>query len=69
MSDFINAEKAKTLDLNDYRNKQGIITLDGLRVAVDIKDARVRFGHLDLLVTPTLGTGEKWMESRRVEIR
>jgi hypothetical protein len=69
MSEFINAEKAKTLDLNDYRDKQGVISIDGLQVAVDIKDARVRFGHLDLLVTPTLGAGEKWMESRRVIIR
>lgn len=69
MTDFITAEKAKTLDLNEYRGRNGTITIDGLTVGVEIKDARVRFGHLDLLVTPKDGGGQKWIESRRVEIR
>jgi hypothetical protein len=68
MSEFITAEKAKTINLSEYRGRTGKISLDGLHVGVKIADARVRFGHLDLLVTPVNGDGEKWIESRRVNI-
>ena len=67
MNDIINAEKAKTIDLNNYRNQTGTVTIDGLTVTVTVKDARIRFGHLDLLITPVNGAGEKWMEARRIE--
>lgn len=66
MDDIINAEKAKNIDLNTYRNQTGTVTLDGLTVSVEVKDARIRFGHLDLLITPVGGAGQKWMEARRI---
>lgn len=68
MSEFINAEKAKNIDLTEYHNRTGSITLDGLTVGITVTDARVRFGHLDLLVTPTAGSGQKWIESRRITL-
>lgn len=69
MTDFINAEKAKTINLSEYRDRKGTISMDGLEVGVNVTDARVRFGHLDLLVTPVAGNGHKWIESRRVTLR
>jgi hypothetical protein len=67
-SPFINAERAKTIDLDDYVDRMGTVDLDGLTVGVTIKEARVRFGHLDLLVVPREGRGERWVESRRVRL-
>jgi hypothetical protein len=55
-------------DLNAYRDKVGTLAVDDLRVQVRITDARLRFGHLDLLVTPVSGTGERWIEQHRVQI-
>lgn len=63
---FINAERAKSIDLDFYVGRKGTIDLDGLSVGITVKEARVRFGHLDLLVTPLIGTGERWIESRRI---
>ena len=33
-----------------------------------IINARRRFGHLDLLVIPTSGTGEVWVERKNIQI-
>ena len=46
--------------------KTGLMTLDDLTVGVNITDARVRFGHIDLLVEPINGSGEKWVEKHPV---
>ena len=46
--------------------KSGLMTLDDLTVGVNITDARVRFGHIDLLVEQINGSGEKWVEKHRV---
>ena len=58
----------KDIDLQSYENKEGLISINELAVGVTIKSARIRFGHLDLLVTPVTGSGEKWMESHRVQV-
>lgn len=55
-------------DLDRYKDRTGQITIESLTVDVQIKDARLRFGHIDLLVTPVLGTGSQWVEQHRVEI-
>jgi hypothetical protein len=55
-------------DLNDYRDRSGVISVDSLMVEVKVKDARIRFGHLDLLVTPIAGSGERWIEQHRVTL-
>lgn len=55
-------------DLETYRDKIGTIAVDDLRIQVKVTDARMRFGHLDLLVTPVSGTGERWIEQHRVEL-
>lgn len=51
------------------KGKIGIVTLDELQFGVIIKDARVRFGHLDYLIAPLSGEGVKWVENHRVTIK
>jgi hypothetical protein len=58
----------KDIDLDAYKDVPGRIYLNNLAIGVTIKQARLRFGHLDLLVTPVDGEGEKWMESHRVSV-
>jgi hypothetical protein len=45
----------------------GLMQCESLTVGVTIKDARVRFGHIDLLVEPKDGSGEQWVEKHRVQ--
>lgn len=58
----------KDIDLRSFEEKTGYVSINDLSVGVVIKSARIRFGHLDLLVTPISGHGEKWMESHRVQV-
>lgn len=51
------------------KGKIGIVAMDELMFGVVIKDARIRFGHLDYLVEPLNGIGQKWVEHHRVEIK
>jgi hypothetical protein len=54
------------LDLNAYLNCHGTIEQDGLTVNVMVLGARRRYGHLDLEVTPVLGTGRRWVERKNI---
>jgi len=51
-----------------YPGKIGNMTVEGLTVTVRIVNARKRFGHLDFLVTPTHGFGERWIQSNRITV-
>lgn len=53
-------------DLDSYKGRVGRFEIDGLSFAVEIIDARLRFGHLDLLIVPKTGAGERWVEQHRV---
>lgn len=55
-----------SLDVEAYKNKQGIISLDGLDVAVTIVSARLAYGRLDFSITPKSGEGKKWVSSSRM---
>lgn len=54
--------------LKRYRDQQATINVDGLTINVTIKDSRIRFGHLDVLVVPVNGSGQKWMEHHKVTL-
>ena len=54
------------LDLNAYLNCHGTIEQEGLTVNVMVLGARRRYGHLDLEVTPVLGTGRRWVERKNI---
>jgi len=51
-----------------YKGLDGAIEENGLTVDVRIVDARRRYGHLDLLVVPKAGSGERWMERKNVAL-
>jgi hypothetical protein len=53
---------------NIYPGRTGVLEVEGLTINVKIINARKRFGHLDFLVTPTGGFGERWIQSNRVRI-
>jgi hypothetical protein len=40
----------------------GFILTDGLKVRVRVLDSRKAFGRDDVLVTPTDGSGQRWMD-------
>ena len=60
--------KITSEELNQYLYQPGLIHIDDMAIKVVITNARRRYGHLDLLVTPVSGTGEKWMENHKVVI-
>lgn len=57
-----------SIDLAAYKGLQGEITQNNLNIHVKIKDARVRYGHLDLCVTPVSGSGTVWVERKNIVI-
>lgn len=56
------------IDLDAYKNKKGQIKENNLTINVKILDSRVRYGHLDLKVTPLNGEGEVWVERKNILI-
>jgi hypothetical protein len=56
------------IDLDAYKGKKGQIKENNLTIDVNIVDSRVRYGHLDLRVTPVSGDGEVWVERKNILI-
>lgn len=56
------------INLTDYKGRKASISMDTLAFEVEIKDARIRFGRLDFLVSPNSGNGQKWVEQHKVAI-
>jgi len=56
------------VDTEAYKGLKGTISVKNLNVDVVVNDARIRYGHLDLYVTPAAGTGEVWVERKNIEI-
>lgn len=54
------------VDINAYINLEGVISQDGLTIAVKTIGARVRYGHLDLEIVPVAGTGHRWIERKNI---
>lgn len=71
-STIANGSYARTsdgkIDFSAYVTKTGAIDADGLSIHVRINEARTRYGHLDLLVTPLAGSGQRWVEYKNIEI-
>jgi hypothetical protein len=59
----------KPIDLTTYKGLRASISVDTLAFDVEIKDARIRFGRLDFLVSPNSGIGVKWVEQHKVSIK
>lgn len=56
------------IDLEAYKGLEGRVTQNNLTVNVKITDARIRYGHLDLCVTPVAGEGTVWVERKNIVI-
>lgn len=56
------------VDLSAYEGLSGVITANNLKIDVRINKARIRYGHLDLNVSPASGTGTVWVERKNIEI-
>jgi hypothetical protein len=56
------------VDTNAYIGLDGSITANSLSVDVKIISARIRYGHLDLRVTPVAGAGDVWVERKNITI-
>lgn len=64
----IYSASTSTPDLDSYVGRIGYFEQDDLSFAVTVSKARLRFGHLDLLITPVSGSGERWVEQHRVRL-
>ncbi len=56
------------IDFDAYRGLTATYRTQGLEFEVEIIDSRQRFGHLDLLIVPARGTGERWTEFKNLVI-
>jgi hypothetical protein len=58
--------KEELESLRYLKGRQGEIQFEALTIAVKILDIRRRFGHVDALVTPKAGHGEKWIALHKI---
>lgn len=56
------------IDFDAYVGLDAIYHVDDLQFNMIVKESRQRFGHLDLLVTPVTGGGERWVELKNLEL-
>lgn len=47
---------------------EGFVTFDKLTFQVKVLDSRKVYGRVDVLVTPTNGSGEQWIDLARVHV-
>ena len=56
------------IDFDAYRGLTATYRTGALDFEVEIIDSRQRFGHLDLLIVPIMGAGERWTEFKNLGI-
>ena len=56
------------IDFNAYRGLIATYRTGELDFEVTIIESRQRFGHLDLLITPQAGSGQRWTEFKNLSI-
>jgi hypothetical protein len=54
------------IDFDAYAGLKASYRVESLNVEVMVLEARQRFGHLDLLITPIAGSGERWTEYKNI---
>ncbi len=63
---------ARTMDgkinFDAYRGLTGTVTWADMVIDIAVVDARQRYGHLDLQVTPISGHGLLWLERKNVHL-
>lgn len=53
-------------EMYKYLHATGELAFGELTVRVEVKDARVQWGEVQLKVTPVAGRGEQWVKRYRV---
>jgi hypothetical protein len=53
-------------ELYTYIGRRGLVELGGVKVRVEITDAKVSYGNARFLITPIAGNGVVWVDSARV---
>ena len=56
------------IDFDAYRGLTATYRTGELDFEVTIIESRQRFGHLDLLITPQAGSGQRWTEFKNLSI-
>ena len=56
------------IDFDAYRGCDATYRTGELDFEVTIHDSRQRFGHLDLLIVPMAGSGQRWTEFKNLDI-
>lgn len=56
------------IDFEAYKGLTATYRTGELDFEVTILDSRQRFGHLDLLITPVFGAGDRWTEFKNLTI-
>ncbi len=56
------------VNLSAYLGLPALFQAGDLTIETIIRDARTRFGHLDLLVEPSAGSGSRWVERKNLNI-
>ena len=51
---------------DEYVGKTFLYRVETLSFMVRVKAVRNRFGHIDALVSPVAGSGEKWVQASRL---
>ena len=59
---------AGKIDFDAYKGLNATYRTGELDFEVTILDSRQRFGHLDLLITPSSGAGQRWTEFKNLTI-
>jgi hypothetical protein len=59
---------AGKIDFDAYRGCEATYRTGELDFEVTIIESRQRFGHLDLLITPQAGSGQRWTEFKNLSI-
>lgn len=55
------------LQMSQLVGKKVTVDLEGLDVACVVLDVKTAYGKYRLLVTPEIGSGQKWIETARVK--
>lgn len=49
--------------------REGALKTEDLEISVIILDARLRQNVVDYLIEPTAGTGKRWVESGKIQVK
>jgi hypothetical protein len=61
--------RSEQVEMNSAVGKVGEVSIEELLIGVKIVNERFRYGHYDVLVSPLIGKGEKWVEFHKVRVK